>query len=139
MADTRFWQEQFELRANLPTTWRLVADDLLVAADVLAPEYRAALESLHCRGIVLKASQLSRPIHLLRAAAVEALLKGRAVRQGRRFVVQGEFRPIGFAPVFPKPRVGAMMISEVPIVQKNVNAGVQARFGTIGRRAATLL
>jgi len=39
VADTNFWLDQFERKANWPLTWRLVVDDLLVAAEVLFAGY----------------------------------------------------------------------------------------------------
>lgn len=95
MADTKFWLQQFERKANWPLTWRLVADDLLIAANFLAQAYRRAQsKKVQVGKAVPREWQLLRAILLLRAAAIEALLKGRAVRRGHKFVVNGAFHPI---------------------------------------------
>lgn len=95
MADESFWLDQFEKRANWPLTWRLTADDLLVAADLLFDAYRQVQSRKVPVGKpVPRQSRVLSAIQLLRAAAIEALLKGRAVRRGHRFVVGGQFSPI---------------------------------------------
>jgi hypothetical protein len=95
MADTTYWLDQFERNANWPLTWRLVANDLLMAADVLLSGYREAQsKKLRVGRPVSKGFHLLSPALLLRAAALEALLKGRAVSRGHRFVVNGNFCPI---------------------------------------------
>ena len=95
MAGSSFWLDQYDRKANQPLTWRLAGDNLLVAAEVLFRAYRDALSKpIGVGGSVPKGWRLLSPILLLRAAALEALLKGRAVRRGHRFVVQGSFCPI---------------------------------------------
>jgi hypothetical protein len=95
MADAKFWLAQFERKANWPLTWRMIADDLFAGADWLAAEHRKwnPMTSRATKTMPRRA-QLLRPMLLLRAAGLEALLKGRAVRRGHRFVVNGAFHPI---------------------------------------------
>ena len=90
-----YWIKNFERVANWPLTWRGKADDLLIAADLLHEAYlRVGVHGPRDDKSVPKASRVLQPALLLRAAALEALLKGRAVRKGHRFVVGGQFRPI---------------------------------------------
>jgi hypothetical protein len=92
MADPTFWEDQFEKKANLPLTWRVRADDLLVAAEMLyAPFSSWVIRNLKGSKTIPNEARLLSAVLLLRAAATEALLKGRAVRRGHRFVVKGNF------------------------------------------------
>jgi len=95
VADADFWLQQFERKGNRPLTWRLVADDLLVTATFLLEAWRSVQSKRIPVGKpVAKEWGFLRSVKLLRAAALEALLKGRAVRRGHRFVVNGAFCPI---------------------------------------------
>jgi hypothetical protein len=93
VANQKFWERQWDLTANLPSTWFVAADGLLAAAEVLYSAWRK-VRPKRVRGPVPKHYRLLGPILLLRAASVETLLKGRAVSRGHRFVVGGRFTPI---------------------------------------------
>ena len=94
MANPSYWQAQFDRRANSARAWRVVAEDLVIAADLLAATFDRASLRLQFGAVARRDLRLLQPILLLRAAALEAFLKGRAVRKGHRFVVNGKFRPI---------------------------------------------
>jgi len=95
MADEAFWIKQFERRANWPATWRLKADELLIAADMLLAKYKSVdTTTLKVGSTVPEALRVLSAALLLRAAGVEALLKGRAVRRGHRFAIKGRFQPV---------------------------------------------
>src|SRR3989304_1615386 len=95
MTSDTFWVDEFDRKANQPSMWRVVADELVIAGDLLARVFkRVDSMDLLSRNTMPKELRLRGPILLLRAAAMEALLKGRAVRRGYKFVVAGKFRPI---------------------------------------------
>ena len=95
MADETFWIHQFEKKANWPLTWSLTAEDLLVAADLLFDAFRRVqLKTVPVGRPIPKQERVLSAVLLLRAAALEALLKGRAVRRGHRFVEGEKFTPI---------------------------------------------
>ena len=96
MADEKFWRQQFDRKANWSLTWKLHAEDLLIAATVLdkAVQSAQATTNLKVGDVMPSQLRLGGPARLLQAAAIEALLRGRAVHRGHRFVVNGKFCPI---------------------------------------------
>lgn len=94
MASEIFWQDQYERIGNMARAWRLASDDLLIAADILLAERDRAMATLPKAGRrVPRALRVGAVALMLRACAVEALLKARAVRRGHKFAVKGKFIP----------------------------------------------
>jgi len=94
MASETFWQRQHAIRGNSPDAWRAVGDDLVIAASILNGVYlrtaRAVISKASKRPGTLKTTpeelRVLGAVSLLRGAAIEALLKGRAIRRrGHKF------------------------------------------------------
>jgi hypothetical protein len=94
--DETFWRRQWKQGGNWARVWCGVADDLLVAADVLAAMRRSVTpENIRLGKAVPKELQIGRALWLLRASAIEVLLKARAARNGHKFVNDdGGFRDV---------------------------------------------
>ena len=95
MAKPRLLRPSYEQAGNSVLAWQSTADDLLLGAHLLDGLYRQSFPLRVRNGRVTRGHMgLYSPSRLLYAAAIEALLKARAVKRGHRFVVANKFRPI---------------------------------------------
>lgn len=98
MATDATWIQNFDQAGNDPSMWAFYAENLLFAADVLEREYKRAESLMAAQGPLVKMPESARvfgPMLLLRAAAVECLLKAIGLKRGS-FVLakEGSFQKV---------------------------------------------